>query len=180
MKDVQPRSVGTVFLIGMMCSGKSTVGRLLAPLMGLPFIDLDREIERGVGPLLPFVQKEGEEAFRLLEQEALGAAISGPDAVVSTGGGTPCFGDNLDRMRERGTVALLQPPFEALMTRIERSGGDRPLLYGLKGDALRARVAELLAERRTCYAGAHLRVESDASAAEIASLLFDATRDQAR
>lgn len=180
MVDERDDSMGSVFLIGMMCSGKSTVGRLLAPLLGLPFVDLDREIEREVGPLLPFVQKEGEVAFRLLEKEALGAAISGPDAVVSTGGGTPCFGDNLERMRERGTVALLQPPFEALMTRIVRSGGDRPLLFGLKGDALRARVADLLAERRTCYEGAHLRVESESSAAEIASLLADAMRYQAR
>lgn len=180
MNNSRPKPLGSVFLIGMMCSGKSTVGRLLAPLLYLPFLDLDREVESRVGPLLPFVQREGEKAFRLLETETLDAAITGPDAVISTGGGTPCFNDNLERMRARGSVVLLHPSFEVLMTRIERSGGDRPLLFGLKGDALRVRVAELLADRHDCYEGAHLRIESDGAAAEVAGQLADALRSQAR
>lgn len=171
---------GSIFLIGMMCSGKSTVGRLLAPLLELPFVDLDRVVEARVGPLLPFIRREGEEAFRTLEVEALHAAIAGPDAVISTGGGTPCFSDNLPRMQGRGRVALLSPPFESLMSRIERSGGDRPLLNGLKGPALRARVMELLADRRACYEGADLVIDSAASAADIAGELAAILRDQTR
>lgn len=171
---------GSLFLIGMMCSGKSTVGRLLAPRLNLPFIDLDREVERRVGPLLPFIQREGEHAFRELETEALRAAIAGPDAVISTGGGTPCFGENLGLMRTRGAIVLLHPPIEALMRRIERSGGDRPLLHGLRGDALRTRVDLLLEERRVCYEGADRRFETDATAEEVARQLSEWVLDQTR
>lgn len=173
-------SAGSIFLIGMMCSGKSTVGRALAPLLSLPFIDLDRMVEAEVGPLLPFVKQEGEEAFRRLETQALLRAVAGADAVIATGGGTPCFGGNLRVMRERGTIVLLDPPFDALMKRIRRAGGDRPLLHGLSGDALDLRVKELLAERRECYAGAHFVVGTDEPAAIIATQIAAALRDHAR
>ncbi|MBK6832433.1 MAG: hypothetical protein IPG92_17615 [Flavobacteriales bacterium] len=106
----------------------------LAPLVGLPFIDLDREVEKRVGPLLPFMEKNGEGAFRELETEVLDALLVGPDAVISTGGGTPCEGNNMEKMRKAGVVVWIKVPLPALMPRIERAGGDRPLLFGLKGE----------------------------------------------
>lgn len=147
-----------VFLIGFMCSGKSRIGRELAPLLGLPFHDLDRVIERRVGPITPFFQREGEEAFRKVEAEGLQELSRGPDAVIATGGGTPCDGDNLLVMQGSGTVVWLDVPMVDLMPRIERSGGDRPLLFGLKGDALQVRVEELLAPRIPVYRKADLAV----------------------
>ncbi len=161
-------SIARIFLIGFMCSGKTTVGRVLAPLLGRPFLDLDREVEKRVGPLLPFIQREGEEAFRRIEAEVLGELLDCPPAVIATGGGTPCEGDNMARLKAAGTVVWLDVPMERLMPRIERAGGDRPLLFGLKGDALRARVEELLDARTPIYAEADIIVQAGATPAEVA------------
>ena len=150
-----------IFLIGFMCSGKSRIGRELAPLLGLPFHDLDRVIERRVGPITPFFQREGEGAFRKIEAEVILELSQGPDAVIATGGGTPCEDDNLSVMQATGTVVWLDVPLPDLMPRIERSGGDRPLLFGLKGDALRERVEELLAPRLTVYRKADITVQAN-------------------
>ena len=73
---------GPIFLIGFMCSGKSRVGKVLAPLLGLPFVDLDRVIEQRVGPVLPFFQREGEEAFRGVEHDVLEELLKGPPCVI--------------------------------------------------------------------------------------------------
>lgn len=160
----------------MMCSGKSTVGRLLGPLLGLPSIDLDRIIEARVGPLLPFVQREGEQAFRDVETEVLNETLVGPPAVIATGGGTPCFDDRMERMKGAGTVIWLEVPIDALMPRIERSGGDRPLLFGLKGEALRDRVLQLLREREAFYAQCHWRVNASDSPGPVAARIADQLR----
>jgi shikimate kinase len=151
-----------VLLIGFMCSGKSTVGKALAQLLELPFFDIDRVIEQQVGPLMPFFHTHGEDAFRLLERKVLAELLEGPAAVIATGGGTPCEGDNLQRMKHAGTVVWLDVPNDALMPRIERSGGDRPLLAGLKGEALQQRVSELLASREPVYAQADIIVQAAA------------------
>lgn len=140
-----------IFLIGFMCAGKSRVGRELATRLRMPFIDLDRLVEERVGPLVPFFHKEGEEGFRKEEARVLGEVLHGPRAVVATGGGTPCVGDSMQRMRAAGMTVWLDVPEPELMRRIERAGGDRPLLLGLKGDALLERVRELLAEREPVY-----------------------------
>ena len=150
-----------VFLIGFMCCGKSRVGRELAPLLDLPFHDLDREIEARVGPILPFFELHGEAAFRQEEQRVLEDLMDGPDAVISTGGGTPCEGDNLELMQAAGIVVWLDLPFSDLMPRIERAGGDRPLLVGLRGEALRERVEELLEPRLPYYERAKLIVQAN-------------------
>lgn len=155
-------------LIGFMCAGKSTVGRALAPLLGVPFIDLDREVEKRVGPLLPFIQREGEQAFRAMEREVLDEVLRGPVRVIATGGGTPCEGDNLLRMKASGTVIWLDVPMPDLMPRIVRAGGDRPLLFGLKGEALHARVSELLDARTPVYAQADIIVQAGVPATEVA------------
>ena len=150
----------SILLVGFMCSGKSTVGKVLAPLLDLPFVDLDRVIEQRVGPITPFFQREGEAAFRAVEQEVLGELLNGPQCVLATGGGTPCEADNLARMKASGTVVWLDVPLADLMPRVERAGRDRPLLFGLSGDELRGRVEELLAERGSVYAQAQMIVQA--------------------
>lgn len=157
-----------IVLIGFMCSGKSTVGRFLAPLLGLPFVDLDRMVEKRVGPLVPFFATHGEAGFRQAEVEALTEVLQGPPVVLATGGGTPCEGDNLQRMKDAGRVVWLDVPMPALMQRIERSGGDRPLLFGLKGEALKARVQELFEPREAIYASADIIVQAAAPPATVA------------
>lgn len=164
----------------MMCSGKSTVGRLLAPLLGLPFTDLDRRIEQRVGPLLPFVQREGEEAFRQVEAEVLRAAVAEPVAVIAAGGGTPTVAGNLALLRAATHLVWLDAPMEALLPRIERAGGDRPLLHGLKGETLRARVQALLDARRPVYEQAAIRVDADAAPLVVAERIARALGAQLR
>ena len=160
-----------IFLVGFMCSGKTTVGRLLAPMVGLPFIDLDREVEKRAGPLLPNVEKNGEAAFRELETEVLDSLLVGPDAVIATGGGTPCEGNNMERMRRSGVVVWIKVPLLALMPRIERAGGDRPLLFGLKGESLVQRVQDLLERRIPIYDEADIVVKGELEPSAVARII---------
>jgi len=149
-----------VFLVGFMCSGKSRIGRELAQRMGLRHIDIDRMIEQRIGPITPWFQKNGEEAFRELEKKVLAELLTTERAVISTGGGTPMEGDNMERMLTAGTVVYLDVPFDELLPRVEQKGGDRPMLFGLKGVELRARVEELLASRTPFYMRAQMRVRA--------------------
>ena len=162
-----------------MCSGKSTVGNVLAPLLGLPFVDLDRVIEQRVGPITPYFQREGEEAFRVVEHEVLVDLLNGPPCVLSSGGGTPCEGDNMALMKAAGTVVWLDVPLADLMPRIERAGRDRPLLFGLSGDALRNKVEELLAARGPVYAQAHMIVQAGPAPAVVAERIIRSLEFQA-
>lgn len=163
-----------VQLIGFMCSGKSRIGRELAPLLGLPFHDLDRVIEQRVGPIKPFFEREGEEAFRRIEAEVLQDLLASPPAVLSMGGGTPCEGDNLLRMKAAGTVVWLDVPMDVLMPRIERAGADRPLLAGSKGEALRERVETLLRPRMPIYQQADLHLNASGTPLEVAERIKEA------
>ena len=158
-----------LFLVGFMCSGKSTVGKVLALRLRLPFVDIDRVVEASVGPLLPYVQRHGEAAFREQETRVLDELLAGPSAVIATGGGTPAQGANMERMLAAGTVVWLDLPMEVLLPRIERSGGDRPLLHGLKGEALQRRVQQLLDERSDIYARAHIIVQAAVPPTEVAA-----------
>jgi shikimate kinase len=149
-----------VFLVGFMCSGKSRIGRELAQRMGLRHIDIDRVIEQRIGPITPWFQKNGEEAFREMERKVLAELLTAEQTVISTGGGTPVEGDNMKRMLAAGTVVYLDVPFEELLQRVEQKGGDRPLLFGLKDEVLRSRVEELLSARLPFYMRAQMRVRA--------------------
>ena len=163
-----------VFLVGFMCSGKSRIGRELAGRMGWRFLDIDREIERRIGPITPWFQKNGEAAFRELEGDVLLECLGENRTIISTGGGTPMSGDNMDRMLAAGNVVFLDVPFGELMDRIIRTGWDRPLLMGLRGDGLHARVEELLAERLPVYLRAGMRVRASGDPYTIAGRIQQA------
>lgn len=169
-----------VFLTGFMCSGKTRVGRELAALLSWPHADTDRLVEARVGPLVPFFRERGEAAFREEERVVLHTLLDAGDTVVSVGGGTPQAFDNLAVMRAAGPVVYLDVPLQALLPRIERAGLDRPLLLGLKGDALRERVERLLAERMPVYAQADVTVRADAEPSEVARRIVDALGPQVR
>jgi shikimate kinase len=165
-----------VFLIGFMCSGKSVVGRELANILDdHRFVDEDRAIEQRIGPILPWMHQHGESAFRVVESEVLDGLMVQENVLVACGGGTPMAADNMDRMLGAGTVVYLDVPTDVLLQRARRSGGDRPLLFGLEGEALQLRIEELMAVRRPVYRRAHLHTSAiDAppeTARGIASLL---------
>ena len=169
-----------VFLVGFMCSGKSRIGRELAQRMGLRHIDIDRVIEQRIGPITPWFQKNGEEAFRELERKVLAELLTTERAVISAGGGTPMEGDNMRRMLAAGTVVFLDVPFDELLPRVEQKGGDRPLLFGLKGEALRTRVEELLSSRLPIYQLAHMRVRASGEPHVIAERIQQGLEGEAR
>ena len=149
-----------VFLTGMMGSGKSTAGRIVADRLGVPFIDLDARVQRIHGRSIEELFAEGEERFRRCERVALESLVAEPafaarGAVVATGGGTIIDPHNRDAMIGVGTIVHLDVPVGELAARLLQCGERRPLLIGYAPhagtDGLPTRLAELLAMRRAAY-----------------------------
>jgi shikimate kinase len=160
-----------IFLIGMMGSGKSTIGKQLARLMGWPFIDLDRliEAERGVSITTLFAH-QGEYRFRMLERAALLQILEEPGPkIVACGGGTPCFFDNLERMKEVGWVIYIETPLSVLMPRIVANAARRPLLEGANPAQ---KLEELLAQRERWYLQAHVVYQQREEGMPVAEELY--------
>jgi len=133
-----------IWLVGMMGSGKSTVGVLMARMLDRPFIDTDTEVVESTGRTIPELFSEGEHIFRAAESEAIAAAARGPGAVVATGGGAILSTDNVAVMSESGTLVLLEVDAETIAERIGLTS-ERPLAQSLHS------VARILAERREIY-----------------------------
>jgi shikimate kinase len=115
-----------VYLVGMPGSGKSAVGRELARRLGMPFVDLDREIETRAGASIESIfHDEGEDRFRNLEEQALREVAAGEPAVVACGGGSVIRDENRHILRTTGTVVSLTVPLAQLKRRVLRG---RPLI----------------------------------------------------
>lgn len=167
-----------IYIVGFMCSGKSLVGRTLASLTGRRFVDLDHMIERQIGPILPWMERYGEARFREVESEVLGQLLTEEGVLVACGGGTPMAADNMDRMLAAGRVVYLQVSLPILVERAARSGGNRPLLHGLHGEALSQRINELLQVREAVYRRAPIHVSGDGPPEETAGLIMRALQLQ--
>ncbi|MCX7626688.1 MAG: (d)CMP kinase [Candidatus Sumerlaeaceae bacterium] len=138
-----------VVLIGMMGSGKTTIGRLLAEKTGMEFIDLDELVERRAGMTIAEIfQGHGEEHFRDLESQVLEEIASSRHAVIATGGGIVKRAENRQLLRDLGLVVWLDAPAEVLAERIGEDP-DRPLLS--RSQPLK-KLTQLLHERRDLYA----------------------------
>jgi shikimate kinase len=138
----------TLVLIGLPGAGTSTVGPLVAAKLGLPYVDLDLEIAAAAGRSIPeLFAAEGEDAFRVLERDAMLTVLSAPPAVVAPGGGWAAHPGNLEAVQDQVTTVYLALSAAAAAERL-RDGGDRPLLAG--GD-LRARLKSLLEARDRWY-----------------------------
>ncbi len=150
-----------IFLIGYMGAGKTTLGKALAKAMGLEFIDLDWYIENRYRKTISQIfQEKGEEGFRLLEQKMLHEAGEIEDVVVSCGGGTPCFFDNMDFMNRQGQTLLLSASMEALVRRLTISRKKRPILKDKTPEQLEAFVRDALSQRAPFYTKAAFEVDS--------------------
>ncbi|WP_422350646.1 shikimate kinase [Flagellimonas sp.] len=144
-----------VVLVGYMASGKSSVGKPLADEMGLEFIDLDHYIEEQQQMTITEIFREkGEIFFRKLEHEMLLKVLTENEAIVlSTGGGTPCYGTNMDTiLRHADHSIYLQLPVSSLVERIAKEKEERPLVRELTDDELAEFVGKHLFERRRFYA----------------------------
>lgn len=167
------------FLTGFPGSGKSHTGRQLADRLGLPFYDLDTEIEEAVGNSVPEIfAQHGEEYFRRLERDVLAELISRcPRAVIATGGGTPCFYDNNNLLLCSGIVVFLHVSPKLLLTRLKRETEKRPLLHGKSEQELKEYISRKTIERLPYYQKCHLAIrqstDTQDNAAEILKQLAD-------
>jgi shikimate kinase len=144
--------MGLIFLTGFMGSGKTTLGRKLATRLGYSFMDLDHILEAQAGmTIAEYFSAHGEDAFRKLESAILKQTEYPANAVISTGGGLPCFFDNLDWMNSHGKSVYIKLSPKTLATRLENEKTHRPLLREKHGEDLITFIEEKLAEREPFY-----------------------------
>jgi shikimate kinase len=141
-----------IFFIGFMGCGKTTWSRKLAAHLGYDFIDLDHLLEEQAGmTIAEYFATHGEDSFRILESEVLKQTPYTQNTVVSTGGGLPCFFDNMEWMNAHGKTVYIKLSPKTLVDRLERSKNKRPLLREKQGEELLAFITERLAEREVFY-----------------------------
>ncbi|MEI6754824.1 MAG: shikimate kinase [Paludibacter sp.] len=152
------KNMNRIFLIGYMGSGKTTIGKLLAEQLNFTFVDMDTHIEEKHFKSVSQIFAElGEEQFRLLEQQCLHEVSEFEKVVIATGGGAPCFFDNMEYMNQHGLTVYINISVEQLAIRLENSRANkRPLLANRKGDELKTFIAEGLAKRESFYKKAYL------------------------
>ena len=150
-----------VFLVGFMASGKSSVGKKLATKLNLPFIDLDDFIEEKYSTTIRLlIYDKGMDKFREIEKESLEYLIKeNENIVISTGGGTPCFFNNMKLMKDSGITIYLEVDIPTLVDRLMHSKKDRPLIWGKSREDLTVYANELLNKRKDDYTKAQFTVK---------------------
>jgi len=149
-----------IFLVGFMASGKSSVGKKLANKLELPFVDLDDYIEEKYNTTIRLlIYDQGMDKFREIEKESLERIIKQyENAVLSTGGGTPCYFDNMKVMNNSGTTVYLEVDIPTLVDRLMHAKKDRPLIWGKSRSDLTVYAKELLSKRQADYEKAKYKV----------------------
>lgn len=161
--------MSTLWLVGMMGAGKSTVGPLVAESLERDFVDTDQEIERRSGVAVAEWVRDDADGFRVVEAEVI-AALAGRPLVVACGGGAILSAGSRRAIRRRGVVVWLNAPLEVLAGRLGTAEG-RPLLVG---DPV-SRLGRLLEERRHLYRrSAHVEVDANGSADVVAERVVTA------
>ncbi len=141
-----------IYLIGYMGCGKSTLGRKLSEHLGLQFVDMDHYIEERNCKTIPQIfSEEGEAEFRKKERKALEELSEFTDIVIATGGGAPCFFDNIELMNKTGKTIYLNIDPKILADRLLKSKTERPLIKGKSRDELVAFIDDTLKKRNEFY-----------------------------
>lgn len=144
-----------IFLVGFMGCGKTTLGKKLANRLGFEFMDLDHALEAKEGmTIAEYFSQYGEVKFREEESNLLKQMDYPKNAIVSTGGGLPCFFDNMDWMNSHGRTFYVKLSPKALAERLDKGKTTRPVLQGKTGDELVAFIEEKLSEREPFYSKA--------------------------
>ena len=163
-----------IFIIGFMASGKTTIGKKLANKLNLPFIDLDNVIEETQCSTIRLLMYQlVEDAFRQIEKETLQKVIDENEkAIISTGGGTPCFFDNMSVMNNSGTTIYLEVDIPVLVNRLLHSKTERPLIWGKSKQELTQYAIDLIEKRNPYYNLARYRISGkNLSADDLINLL---------
>ena len=141
-----------IVLVGYMGSGKTTVGKALSKETGMMFYDLDWYIETRMHKTVSEIFAErGEEGFRKIEYNMLHEVAEFEDVIISCGGGTPCFFDNMDYLNQQGDVVYLKATPETLYNHLLMAKVERPLLKDKSAEELIAYITEHLKERAPYY-----------------------------
>lgn len=141
----------TIILVGFMGSGKTTFGKELAVKFNYRFIDTDREIEDLVGMSINEIfEKKGEAYFRTIERQLI-EQIKVKDTVIATGGGMPCFYDNMDYLNRIGVTIYLRYTVGQLFERLKEEDNSRPLLKNKSNEQLFEYIEALLSKRESFY-----------------------------
>jgi shikimate kinase len=149
-----------IFLLGFMGSGKSYIGKKLSERMSMPFSDLDDIIEKGEDTKISAIfETSGEKQFRLLEKKYLHTYAMIDHALIATGGGTPCFFDNMEWMNKHGVTIYLKASSKLLAQRLLAERSHRPLLSNLNDQSLLDFIRIKLEERASYYEQASVIVE---------------------
>lgn len=170
-----------IFLVGYMGCGKSTLGRKIAKVAGLNFVDMDSKIEQREGASVADIfHYEGEEYFRRAERQLMEElAAQDEDMVISTGGGAPVWRDNVEFMNQAGKTFYLRRSARQIASRLSPHGRQkRPKLRGLNDEELVAFMTENIAEREPYYAKAEYCIEcEERSDAEIIEIILQHIKD---
>lgn len=165
-----------IFLLGLTGAGKSTVGKLLANKLSYPFIDLDEviryETHRSIEDIF---EKDGEHYFRQLESKFLKKVALIDRRVIATGGGAPCYYDNMDFIKNNGLSIFLYTPLDLVTERLfETDASQRPMLKGKSREELNEFLSNKLTERLPYYSRADFSLDTNLAEDpnKLASMLF--------
>ena len=141
-----------VILIGFMGAGKTTVGKALGKALGVTFYDLDWYIETRMRKTVKQIfDEQGEEGFRKMEHNMLHEVAEFENVVISCGGGTPCFYDNMDYLNQQGDTVYLKASPEVLYKHLKMAKGVRPLLLNKTPEEVQVYIREELNRREQFY-----------------------------
>ena len=145
----------SIIIIGYMGSGKTTVGHALSQELGLPFYDLDWYIETRMHRTVKQIfDEKGEEGFRKIEHNLLHEVAEFEDVIISCGGGTPCFFDNIDYINRQGETVYLKCTTDVLYKHLKMGKTVRPLLLNKTPDEVKTFIEAQLKQREPFYAKA--------------------------
>lgn len=151
-----------IIIVGYMGAGKTTVGKALAKELGMQFYDLDWYIEGRMHKTVPqLFDERGEEGFRRIEHNMLHEVAEFEDVIISCGGGTPCFFDNIDYMNSQGQVVYLKASPEVLQKHLMMGKTERPLLRGKSPEELTDFIRGQLERREPFYNKARYTINVD-------------------
>jgi len=145
-----------------MGAGKSTVGKKLAVPLGLDYYDLDTELEKESGyTITETIFNKGELFFRQAEKRKLDELLARENFVLSSGGGTPCYYDNIDRINQLSISVYLKYSVASLYDRLEGKQAERPLIAHLHGPPLKEFIGKHLFERNEYYSKAIFTIDAN-------------------